>query len=183
MRLAGRNGRAVATLALRLSVALALFTVACGYRVGSTGPGLPPNIRSIGIVPFENTTLTYRIEQTLTSAVRHEFLTRTSYRVESDTNTDATLSGVVTAVYSSPIVFDPSSGRTTEVLLTVGLRVRLVNNATGEVLFEANDWTYREPYEVSRDPSTYFGENLPALERLSRQVAGSLVSAVLGKIS
>jgi len=46
-------------------------------------------------------------------------------------------------------------------------------------LFEANDWVYREPYQVSQDPAAYFGENQPALERLSRQVAGSLVAALM----
>jgi hypothetical protein len=92
---------------------------------------------------------------------------------------DAVLRGAVTALYSSPIVFDPSINRTTEVLLTVTVRMSLVSSATGEVLYEASDWTYREPYEVSRDPATYLGEDQPAMERLSRRVAASLVSALI----
>jgi hypothetical protein len=55
----------------------------------------------------------------------------------------------------------------------------LVSATTGETLYETGDWTYREPYEVSRDPAAYLGENQPALERLSRQVAASLVSTLV----
>jgi hypothetical protein len=76
-------------------------------------------------------------------------------------------------------LFNPESGRTTEVLLTVSLNVHLVSNATGETLFAADNWVYREPYQVSQDPATYFAENQPAMERLSRQVAGSLISALM----
>ncbi len=153
----------------------------CGYRVaGGASRVLPPSIHTIAIPTFENQTQTARIEQTLTAAVLQEFLTRTRYRVQASTaSSDAILKGVVTSVYSSPTVYDPAINRTTGVLLTVGLRMSLVSATTGETLYETGDWTYREPYEVSRDPDAYLAENQPALERLSRQVAASLVSTVL----
>jgi hypothetical protein len=167
--------------AFGIIVATLVFGGACGYRVaGTAGRGLPPGVRTIAVPSFENQTLGFRIDQTLTAAVIHELTTRAAYRVQSGSEgSDATLSGAVTAVYSSPIVFDPASGRTTEVLLTVGMQFRLVETATGETLYESGDWVYREPYEVSRDPAAYFGENQPALERLSRQVAASLVATLL----
>lgn len=153
----------------------------CGYRIaGGSSQALPPALRTIAIPPFANETLTFKIEQQLTAAVVHEFLTRTPYRVQFDPHgSDATLYGTVKSMYSSPVLFDPASGRTTEVLITVSLRLRLVSNSTGEPLFEAEDWVYREPYQISQDPVTYFGENQPALDRLSRQVAASLVSALM----
>ena len=148
--------------------------------VGQAARGLPPSIRTIAVPAFRDETLGFKVEQSLTAAVIRELLTRTPYRVQSDPEgSDATLNGVVTALYSSPIVFDPSSGRTTEVLITVSLRMNLVETATGMVLYEADDWVFREPYEVSGDPAVYFGENQPALERLSRQVAASLISSFL----
>ena len=137
----------------------------------------------IAIPAFRNETLQYKIEQDLTAAVVHEFLTRTSYRTQSrEEGSDAVLQGVVTAIYSSPIVFDPSNGRTTKVLMTVGLRVTVRDTKTGQTLLEANDLVFREPYEVSADPRVYFQENRPALERLSQQVAASLVSTLLGGV-
>ena len=162
-------------LAAWVSLATLVTSAGCGYRIsGQSSQALPPSIRTIAVPAFENQTLTFKIEQNLTAAVVHEFLTRTRYRVQSSTEgSDATLRGTVKSIYSSPVLFNPESGRTTEVLITVSLSIHLISNATGESLFEADDWVYREPYQISQDPATYFGENQPALERLSRQVAGS----------
>ena len=158
-----------------------LLTCACGYRVaGSSTPGLPAAIQTIAIPAFQNETSRFKIEQTLTQAVFHEFLTRTSYRLQSqETGSDAVLKGTITAIYSSPIVFDPSSGRTTEVLLTVSLRVVMLDARTQETIYEASNFVFREPYEVSTDAATYIEESQPALERLAREVAASLVSTII----
>ena len=170
---------AVASIALLAS----LTASACGYRLaGSSAPALPQSLQTIAVPAFQNQTFQFKIEQKLTAAVMEEFLSRTSYRVQSETEgSDAVLEGTVTAIYSSPIVYDPISGRTTEVLMNVSLRVRLVEIATGQVLYEANDLLFRESYEVSTDPNMYFGENQAALDRLSRDVAATLVAAILGK--
>lgn len=167
---------AIALLAL-------LLASACGYRLaGRSAPAFPQSLRTIAVPAFQNQTFQFKIEQKLTAAVMEEFLSRTSYRVQSETEgSDAVLEGMVTAIYSSPIVYDPSSGRTTEVLMNVSLRVRLVEITTGQVLYEANDLLFRESYEVSTDPNVYFGENQAALERLSRDVAATLVATILGK--
>lgn len=142
--------------------------------------GPPRSIRTIAIPAFRNETFQFKIEESLTAAVVHEFLARTPYRVQSqEEGSDAVLHGLVTAVYSGPIVFDPNTGRTTEVLMTVTLRVTLLDTQTRQVLYEVNDWVFRESYQVSTDPKSYFGENQPALDRLSRQVAASLVSTLL----
>lgn len=161
---------------------LGLLSGGCGYRFASRSvPGIPTAIRMMAIPAFQNETFQFKIEQSLTAAVAHEFLTRTSYRIQSqEEGSDAVLQGVVTSIYSSPIVFDPSNGRTTKVLMTVGLRVTIRDTRTGQTILEANDLVFREPYEVSTDPRVYFGENQPALERLSRQVAASVVATLLG---
>ena len=161
---------------------LILSGAACGYRLAShANLGSAGSIRTIAIPAFQNETFQFKIEQLLTTSVMEEFLSRTSYRIQSQPEgSDAVLRGVVTALYSSPIVFDPGSGRTTEVLMTVNLRVTLVDTKTSQVLYEANDLLFRESYEISTDPRVYFGENQPALDRLSRQVAASLVSTLLG---
>jgi hypothetical protein len=49
----------------------------------------------------------------------------------------------------------------------------------GKVLFENPSYLFREQYEVSTDPTTFFEENSPALQRLSRDFAHALVSDIL----
>ena len=47
------------------------------------------------------------------------------------------------------------------------------------MLFTRPSFEVRERYEISVDPRAYFEESDPAMERLSRDVARSVVSAIL----
>ena len=162
------------------SLVLALMMSACGYRVaGRAVSGLPPQVRIIAIPTFQNQTFQLKIEQKLTAAVIHEFLTRTSYRIQSDPEgSDAILEGIVTSYASGSIVYNTTTGQTTKVLITVGVRVSVLDSKTRKPIYGPNNLSFKEPYEVSTDPSTYFAENSPALDRLSRDVASSLVSTI-----
>jgi hypothetical protein len=173
--------RAFPPLILPTCLAVFLLAAGCGYHV-STGKArsLPPTIRALAILPMENETLGFRIEQSLTAAVHQAFVARSPYRVQSvPEGADAILRGSVTSFYTSPVAFDPKSGRTTEVLLTVGMRLSVTDTHTGEAVFESGDWVFREPYEVSQDPRVYFGENQPAVDRLSRRMADSVLAMIM----
>ena len=166
---------------LALLLCAMLFASGCGYRLATGKPrGQLATVKTLAILPLDNDTLGFRIEQSLTAAVHQVFVARSPYRVQSvPEGADAILRGSVTQFYTSPVAFDPRSGRTTEVLLTVIMRLTLTDARPGQTLFESGDWTYREPYEVSQDPKAYFGENQPALDRLSRRMADSLVAMIL----
>jgi hypothetical protein len=47
------------------------------------------------------------------------------------------------------------------------------------VLYKNDNYLFREPYEISTDPSKFFDEQGPALQRMSRDFASRLVSDVL----
>jgi hypothetical protein len=185
--LPGRNTLRAATMpelsraAAVMILAISLFAAGCGYRVSNGRPrSVPATIQSIAILPMENDTLGFRIEQSLTDAVHRAFVARSPFRVQSvPEGADAILRGTVTSFYTAPVAFDPRSGRTTEVLLTIGMRLSLTDAHTGQSLFESGDWIYREPYEVSQDPKAYFGENQPAVDRLSRRMADSLLAMIM----
>ena len=55
----------------------------------------------------------------------------------------------------------------------------LLTDKTGKVLFNRPGMEFRERYEISVDPTTYFDESGTAMERLARDVARSVVSAIL----
>ena len=72
---------------------------------------LPPEIHVIAVPALENATTTYRIEQRLTSATVHEFLSRTPYKVVSNPNDgDAVLKGKVLTLEAVPLLFDTTRG-------------------------------------------------------------------------
>jgi outer membrane lipopolysaccharide assembly protein LptE/RlpB len=167
-------------LVTAFTILIPLIATACGYRVAGRTSASLPNVRTIAIPTFQNQTFQFKIEQDLTAAVVHEFLTRTAYRVQSDTDgSDLTLQGSVTSISSGPIVFDPNTGRTARVLLTVGVRFSIIDTKTGAPLREATDLIFREPYELGANTRTYVPEDAPALQRISRDIAASLVSTVI----
>jgi len=47
------------------------------------------------------------------------------------------------------------------------------------VLFSNPNYTFHEEYEISSNLSTFFNEETPALDRLSRDLAQSLVSNIM----
>jgi outer membrane lipopolysaccharide assembly protein LptE/RlpB len=160
---------------------LALTALAgCGYSASTRSSRLPRDTKTIAVPAFVNQTQTYRVEQTLTSAVVREFVTRTNYQIlsEAGESADLTLRGVVTGTQLAPVTYDSQTGRASSVLVTVNMRVTLTDRK-GTVLFENPNYLFREQYQVSREISSFFEEESPAVERLSRDFARSLVSTIL----
>ncbi len=167
-------------LALFCLFALALAMAACGYHVAGRGSHLPGDLKVLAIPAFENRTMQFRIEQKLTAAVIREFISRTRYRVVTDEEgADAVLRGEVTNISTSPVVFDPGTGKASTVVVTINAKVRLLDRHTKQILFRGEDWVFRETYEVTSDLNSFFQEQDPALDRLARDFAATLVSALL----
>jgi len=159
---------------------LILLTSACGYHTGGHAVTLPANVETIAIPAFVNQTQTYKIEQRLTAAVVREMVTRTHYHIlnEPSDSADATLRGTVVSTSTSPLTYDSRNGRASSALVVVTARVILIDRQ-GKVLYENPSYLFREEYQVSQELSSFFEEDSPALERLSREFARTLVSNVL----
>ncbi len=162
--------------ALLWCVALA----ACGYHTAGHWARLPQNVRTIAVPAFTNQTQSYRVEQILTAAVVREFVTRSKLHIinEASADADATLRGTVLTTELAPLTYDSATGRASTALVTVTMRVSLVDRK-GTVLFENPNYTFREQYQVSRELSSFFEEDAPAMDRLSRELARTLVSNIL----
>jgi hypothetical protein len=175
-----RSGRYGPVLGLTLAVAI-LCQAGCGYHVvGRTNNTLPASVHTIAVPAFENATSVYRIEQRLTDAVVHELLARTSYRVvPKPEDGDAVLRGRVTNITSAPVIFDPVTGQATTILVTVVISVRLEDRMSGKLLYHNDGMVFREPYEISTDIPSFFEEEGPGLDRLSRDFASRVVATIL----
>ncbi len=163
-----------------LAVASVLGLGGCGYHLAGRASNLPSSLHTIAVPVFENRTLRYRIEQRLTDAVVQELLARTNYRVvPRPEDGDAVLRGAVNSVAGNPAIFDAETGRATAVLITVGIAVTLEDRGTGNVLYRDDHMVLRETYEVSTDVASFFEEEGPALDRMSRDFAARMVAALL----
>ena len=158
------------------------FAAGCGYHVSGRADLLPRSIHSIAIPAFSNNTMRYRLTEQLPEALTREFITRTRYEVIPDTGAaDAILTGTVVGYNSYPTTYDPATNRASAAQVSVLLDVTLRERATGNVLFSRERMEFRERYEISVDQSAYFEESDAAMDRLSRDVARTLVSAILEK--
>ena len=159
----------------------------CGYHIAGRTDALPKTIHVIAVPAIENKTSSYRIEQRLTAATIHEFLTRTNYKVVSaPENGDAVLRGEVLSVEPVPLLFittnatatTPSTTRATTMLVTMKCAVTLTDATTQKVLFHTDNFLFRNEYEISTDVKSFFEEQDPALDRMAQDFAKRLVAAV-----
>jgi hypothetical protein len=173
---------------LSLTSAFCCFAYACGYHVAGRDTALPKNIHVIAVPAIENKTTSYRIEQKLTAATIHEFLAKTNYKIVSNpASGDAVLTGKVLGVEAVPLTFQvqpatptsPSTAQATTMLVTVKCEVTLTQSDSQKVLFHSDNFLFRNEYELSTDPKSFFEEQDPALDRLAKDFAQKLVAAIL----
>jgi hypothetical protein len=163
------------------SLVLLLTTLTgCGYHVSGHGDMLPKTIKTIAIPAFGNLTSRYKLARLLPEDIGRELLSRTGYKIVAEPNeADAVLTGAVHNFVAYPTI--SAGGRSTTVEAVVTLHITLTNRATGAVLYSRAGAEFRERYEISIDPKAYFDESGTAMERLSKSVARSVVSAILEK--
>src|SRR5215510_4725465 len=149
----------------------------CGYHVAGKATAIPQNIDSIAIPIFVSKAPKYRLEQRLTAAVVDEFIARTHYRVTDASSAKALLSGEVTEFRADPVLFAGGAGST--FLVTVRMRISLKDLTTKKLLFESNNFYFREEFQISRDFREFFPEEGPALDRLAKELSRTLVSSIL----
>ncbi len=159
----------------------ALVLAACGYHVTSATRKLPNGIQSLGIPVFQNLSREYKLEQRITAAVFKEFAARTRVPVNSQsTGVDAVLQGTIHNLSASPITYGTDTFASA-FLVTVEMSVKLVRVKDGSVLFENSGFSFQERYVLNSKITQFFSEENPALDRLARDFAASLASAVLAR--
>jgi Lipopolysaccharide-assembly len=172
---------ALALLRVSTAVLVMLAVVGgCGYHVAGRTTTLPSSWHTLGVPIFVNHTTAYRIEQRITNSVMHEFIARTKYHiVASEDGADAVLHGDITDIEAVPLLFDATSGHVTTMLVTLKLKVALVDETSKKVVYRDDNFVFRNEYQVSSDVNQFFQEEDPALGRMSRDFASDLVSRVL----
>jgi outer membrane lipopolysaccharide assembly protein LptE/RlpB len=165
---------------LSLITAFLIVSSSCGYHMAGRGDRLPPDIRTLAIPTFQNETGTFRIEQSLTSAVTREFIERTRFRLTPRAeDADAVLKGTIKDARAGVITFDVNTGRATSLQIQVTADVKLEDQHTHKVVFANPNYVFREEYQVSQSASGLFEEDQPAIDRLSRDLARTLVTEIL----
>jgi Lipopolysaccharide-assembly len=151
----------------------------CGYKpVGKTG--LPTHVKTVAVPAFQNQALRYRVESRFTDAVMREILRRgKGLRVQSEARgADAVVDGTIKSFAFYGVLLDTRGrARIFEVTITAAVTVR--DQVTNRVLYDNQDYVFRGEFEFTDDPRSFFNEEDPAVQRLSRSFAESLVSTLV----
>ena len=109
-----------------------------------------------------------------------EFNTRTHYRIVHDDreDADAVLKGTVLSASSTPLAYDSITGRAASALVTISVQITLTDRQ-GKVIFQNPSYLFHDQYEISRNLNSFFEEESPAVDRMSRDFAHTLVANIL----
>jgi hypothetical protein len=141
---------------------------------------LPTRIRTVAVPAFQNNALRYKIETRFTEAVINEIVRRgRGLRVQGEREgADAVIDGVVKSFnFTGVLLDDQGRARIFEVEIRAAVTVR--DQVENRVIYDNQNYVFRGEYEFANDPRTFFNEEDPAVQRIARNFAESLVSTLI----
>ena len=124
----------------RFSVVIALAAlVGCGVHYGFAGGGLPSNIRTMAVLPFDNQTTSPEVQRELLDVMHRELQRRLGVRDASENRADAIVRGVIDAYdVDVPVAVsaNPSTAVSARRRLQITIDVEIVEQVNGRVLFQ-----------------------------------------------
>lgn len=169
---------------MKIGIAILLCLVAtqtdCYKPV--TGTGLPKHVKTVAVpaFQFEPQGARYRVSARLTDAVMRELIKRgRKLKIQGTrTGADAVIEGTVRDFNFTGVLLDREGrARVYEVNVVVAITVRDLRE--GKVIFDDQNLVFRDSFEFSSDPRSFFNEEDPAVQRMARAFAESIVSKLV----
>jgi len=146
---------------------------------------MPDRIKTVAVPAFqlESQALRYKIGSRFTDAVMRELVHRgRGLRVQGDREgADAVIEGVIRGFnFGGVLLDDKGRARIFEVTITAAVTVR--DQTENRVLYDNQNFQFRGEYEFASDPRSFFNEEDPAILRMSRSFAESIVSTLINAV-
>ena len=173
----------IRTFALALALLFVSGFTEC-YKPVTKGQ-MPAYIKTVAVPAFQMgpQALRFKIEHRFTEAVMKELIHRGhGLRVQSEREgADAAIDGVVKSFgFSGVLLDDKGRARIFEVTITAAVTVR--DQHENRVLYDNQNFVFRGEYEFANDPRNFFNEEDPAVQRMARNFAESIVSTLTNAI-
>lgn len=150
-----------------------------------TNSGLPKHIRTVAVpaFQFEPKGVRYKVESRFTEAVIREIIRRgNGLKVQGRIDgADAVIEGNIRDFGFSGVLLD-REGRARVYEITIVCAVTIRDLKESKVIYDNQNFTFRDSFEFSSDPRSFFNEEDPAVERIARSFAESVVSAFVNGI-
>jgi hypothetical protein len=146
---------------------------------------LPSRIKTVAVPAFqmESQALRYKIESRFSEAVMRELVHRgRGLRVQGQREgADAVIEGVIKNFYFGGVLLD-DKGRARIFEVTIVAAVTVRDQTENRVLYDNQNFVFRGEYEFASDPRSFFNEEDPAILRMSRSFAESIVSTLINAV-
>lgn len=147
-----------------------------------TNSGLPSHIRRIAVPAFQTEArgLRYRVASRFTEAVSREIIRRgNGLRVQGSTDgADAVVEGTIRDFSFTGVLLD-RDGRARVYEVTIVSAVTIRDLKENKILYDNQNLIFRDSFEFSSDPRSFFNEEDPAVERIARAFSESVVSTIV----
>ncbi len=155
------------------------FLSSCGYQFRGEETNLPPDIHSVSIPIFGNSTLQTGIETEVTRALVDKFISSRRLAVREKNSADSLLTGNVNSFITSSVAVTTSTQISTEYRATVTVTFSFLDQKTGKVLFREtmSDW---RNYPVVNDLNVTEQNKIEAIRQISTLLAERIYELILG---
>ncbi|MFV0389226.1 MAG: LPS assembly lipoprotein LptE [Pyrinomonadaceae bacterium] len=173
------------SLVLAFAVLVVVGTGFKGCYEAVTRSGMPKHIKTIAVpaFQFEARGARYRVESRFTEAVVLEIIKRgRGLKVQGTRDgADAVVEGTIKDFSFTGVLLD-RDGRARVYEITIVSAVTVYDQIDNKVLYDNQNFTFRDSFEFSEDPRSFFNEEDPAVERMARAFAESVVSTITNGI-
>ena len=171
---------------LQISALVLLLLVVSGFAEcykPVTKNQLPARIKTVAVPAFQNNALRYKIEHRFTQAVMTELIHRgRGLRVQADREgADAVIEGIIKSYQFTGVLLD-DKGRARIFEVTISAAVTVRDQTQNKVLYDNQNFVFRGEYEFANDPRNFFNEEDPAVQRMARSFAESIVSTLINAV-
>jgi len=170
---------------LRLPVLLVTLFAVSGFTEcykPVTNSGMPKNVRRVAVPAFQTEArgLRYRVGSRFTEAVGREIIRRgNGLKVQGSTEgADAVVEGTIRDFSFTGVLLD-RDGRARVYEVTIVSAVTVRDLKENKILYDNQNFIFRDSFEFSQDPRSFFNEEDPAVERIARAFSESVVSAIV----
>lgn len=126
-----------------------------GCLYGFAGGGLPPSIKTVAVLPFDNQTPEPTLTQEISRAVREAVEQRLGLRQASEAKADAVVRGAITSYNPDvPVAYTGGEDRTVDVTrrqVQITVSVEILDQKQGKPLWQRSGLVVKGDYESGRE--------------------------------
>jgi curli biogenesis system outer membrane secretion channel CsgG len=145
---------------LRRTIRSAILLLLGGCAFGFAGGGLPPNIRTVAVNPFDNTTSYPTLGQDVSLAVKQAVESRLGLRSVPEQSADAIVTGKVTRYDADqPLAYvgtptaagQPNQVNVTRRQVELAVDITIVDQRSGKILWDGRGQVVQGQYDPGRE--------------------------------